>query len=473
MKKILILPILITLLFLSACSLYNQEGGKKSHETKSENVDYDKESEVEISSDTLLEKEEFEIDEKNESSITEGDRELTDLGSEGKEKEKVKEIEQAKNNLVSISDIFDISQKFINTYLVDQDSTAIVRDVVLEDCYYKLEVEVSSMDEIVYSYIDKAGLIFFPIALDIDSINSSIAEKNKKYSEDELKEKAINFINKYLISDSEASVLSIKKEDCLYKLEVEVSSMDEPAYSYISEDGKMFFSSGLNIEEIEVETVDQNKNNSDEVKINTKNNKPVVELFVMSHCPYGLQMQKALLPVIKLLDNSIDFSIKFNTYAMHGAIELDEQTLQYCLMKEKEFNYLNYLECFLVDGDSNRCLIEANINKDILNNCISEVDEKYGISYNFNNKINYQGSYPSFSIFSVDNNKYGVQGSPSLVINGKIVYVERTPNDLLKTICSAFITKPKACQESLSMKSPKPGFGFSESNTNSSNAVCS
>ncbi|MDA3802751.1 MAG: hypothetical protein PF488_02525 [Patescibacteria group bacterium] len=472
MKKILILPILITLLFLSACSLNDKGINNTDQEADSGNIYNNEEEEIEINSSIDLEGEENEIDSSKESLINESIEKEINIDHDVFDK-KTKEIEQVRNDQnISISNISDISEKFINSYLIDKKSTATVKDIVLEDCYYKLEVEVSSTDDVTYSYIDKAGLNFFPSAFDIDSINSQVTEKNKKYSENELKERAINFINNHLMSGSKASILSIKKEDCLYELEIELPPNDSIEYSYISEDGKLFFSSILNIDEIEADEITQDKNDQDDIKITTKNNKPVVELFVMSYCPYGLQMEKAILPVVKLLGNSIDFNIKFNTYAMHGKKELDEQILQYCLMKEKEDKYLNYLECFLLDGDSNRCLNEVNINEDVLNNCISEVDKEYSISYNYENEINYQEGYPSFTIFSKDNNEYGVQGSPTLVINGQIVYEERVPNDLLNTICSAFITEPDLCQEKLSVNSQTTGFGFSESNTNSSNTVC-
>lgn len=58
----------------------------------------------------------------------------------------------------------------------------------------------------------------------------------------------------------------------------------------------------------------------------------------MSHCPYGLQMEKGIIPVVETLGDSIDFQVKFCDYAMHGQTELDEQVLQYCIMKEKIYS---------------------------------------------------------------------------------------------------------------------------------------
>ena len=41
-----------------------------------------------------------------------------------------------------------------------------------------------------------------------------------------------------------------------------------------------------------------------------KSDKPLVELFVMAYCPYGTQAEKGLIPVIELLGDKIDASIK-------------------------------------------------------------------------------------------------------------------------------------------------------------------
>ena len=87
---------------------------------------------------------------------------------------------------------------------------------------------------------------------------------------------------------------------------------------YLSWDGESFKPTILSQAEIQAE-------------IKTSAETVSVELFVMSHCPYGVQMEKGILPVLKLLDTRIDFSLKFVDYAMHGKTELDEQTRQYFL----------------------------------------------------------------------------------------------------------------------------------------------
>jgi len=190
-----------------------------------------------------------------------------------------------------------------------------------------------------------------------------------------------------------------------------------------------------------------------------KNDKPAVELFVMSHCPYGTQIEKGMLPVVELLGDKINFDLKFVDYAMHGEVELKEQMVQYCIQEEQNPKFNTYLECFLSDGDTNRCLGVANISQTSLNSCVDKVDKQYKITENFTNKVGYQGSYPGFDIHKEDNQKYGVGGSPTLVINGTTVQSARSAASLLATVCSAFEVAPEECNTNLPSETPSPGFG--------------
>ena len=79
-----------------------------------------------------------------------------------------------------------------------------------------------------------------------------------------------------------------------------------------------------------------------------KSDKPIVEAFIMSHCPYGTQIEKGLLPVAELLGDKIDFQIKFVYYAMHPSSgEVEEQLSQYCIQEGQNDKFLDYLTCWL------------------------------------------------------------------------------------------------------------------------------
>ena len=191
-----------------------------------------------------------------------------------------------------------------------------------------------------------------------------------------------------------------------------------------------------------------------------KLDKPTVELFVMSHCPYGTQIEKGMLPVVELLGSKIDFTVKFVDYAMHGEKEIQEEMNQYCIETQFNNKYLAYLKCFLKEGNTDSCVTEAGIDKAALDTCIASTDTQYKITANFNDKSTWSGSFPPFDIYKADNEKYGVQGSPTLVINGVTSESGRSPSSLLSAVCTGFKDKPSECSSTLSSENPSPGFGF-------------
>ena len=196
-----------------------------------------------------------------------------------------------------------------------------------------------------------------------------------------------------------------------------------------------------------------------------KSDKPTVELFVMSHCPFGTQAEKGIIPVIKLLKDKINFQVKFVNYAMHGKKEIDENTLQYCIQKEEPNKYIDYLTCFLEKGDTKGCLQKVGIDQKKIDECIKNADTKYNITKNYNDKASWAGwRFPKYEVNNEENLKYGIQGSPTLVINGIVVQPQsRSPQAYLKAICEAFKNPPAECQKVLSNKSYDPGFGWTQS----------
>lgn len=191
-----------------------------------------------------------------------------------------------------------------------------------------------------------------------------------------------------------------------------------------------------------------------------KADKPVVDLFVMTYCPYGLQMQKAVLPVMELFKDKIDFKMRFVSYIMHDKVEIDENNLQYCLQNEQSDKLVNYLKCFTVSGDSAACLKTAKVNESKLNSCISATDKKFGTTAAYNDKASWlSGYYPIYPVEKELNDLYGVQGSPTMVINGSQAQVSRSPEAVKLAICAAFSNPPKECEETLSTLSASPSFG--------------
>lgn len=228
------------------------------------------------------------------------------------------------------------------------------------------------------------------------------------------------------------------------------------------------------------EIIKMSKNITGKLKPLPKKEKPEIKLFVMSQCPYGTMAEKGLIPVLELLKDKVVFKPEFVSYTLHGPGEVRDNTIQYCVNKLYPDKYIDYLKCYLADGsgpkagNTTKCLNNVSIPVEKIETCINDTYKEFGIDEN-------KSAYP---IYSEDNKKYGVMGSPTLVINDVVVkestetpgmptkptYFEidgekvypgkRSPETYKKIICSAFDKPPEECNVTLTDTTPAPGFGM-------------
>jgi hypothetical protein len=272
-------------------------------------------------------------------------------------------------------------------------------------------------------------------------------------------QKALTFINENMLQEGMLAELKESvEENGLYKFVINIDGRDYD--SYVTKDGKMLFTTpGVDLDEAPESAETQEA--APEPADVPKSDKPEVEVFVMSHCPFGTQIEKGIIPVVKALGSKIDFKLRFVNYAMHGEKELDEQMNQYCIQKEESSKLIPYLECFLADGDTDRCMEEVEIDQDMLADCLESTEEEFKIKELFADQETWMnGRFPQFPIDDTLNTKYGIRGSPGLVINGEQVSSARSPAALLATVCNAFNTKPSGCDEELDSANPSAGFGY-------------
>lgn len=296
----------------------------------------------------------------------------------------------------------------------------------------------------------------------------SYQKNNIKKNETAIKENTEKFIRENLVQPgSDLKISDFQKEGDLYKMTVLMGS--QSFVTYVTKDGKKLFPQAIDLDKKNetAQAADQPKEVVAEAK--QKKDVPAVELFVMSYCPYGLQAEKGILPVVKKLGSKIDFKIRFVDYIMHGKKEADENANQYCIQKEEPVKLSAYLECFTKEGDSAKCATNVKIDKAKLNACVSATDKEFKITENANGG----NQNPAFNVNKKENDAYGVQGSPTLVVNGTIVDSQRDPDSFLKAICSGFTNKPAECNAGISSAAPAAGFGEGKSAGGSGgNAAC-
>jgi len=144
---------------------------------------------------------------------------------------------------------------------------------------------------------------------------------------------AVDFINTELLQgQAEATLEDTQSEKGIVAT---ISIMGQETPVFITNDGETMYLQAIPLKEA-LPTDNQQEAPAQEAPVATvsvKSDKPTVELFIMSHCPYGTQVEKGILPVTKTLGDKIDFDLKFVYYAMHGEKEAYEQLNQYCIQK--------------------------------------------------------------------------------------------------------------------------------------------
>ena len=276
----------------------------------------------------------------------------------------------------------------------------------------------------------------------------------------------------------DGTIVGVKSENGMYNVTFDYDG--GTASVLLTSNGKYYSYGGL--VPISVETEEQDSGIP-------KSDKPVVELFVMAYCPYGTQAEKGIIPVIETLGDSVDFRIRYVYYAMHGEKEITENLREYCIQENEPEKFLDYMNCFLEgDGvvsssgyitegnDVETCLTQAGIDKTNLETCMTDSDEKFSVTANFEDKDSWlSGYYPLFDVDKDLNEKYGVGGSPTLIINGVEASSARDSASYLNVICSAFTdgNVPSVCETAeLSSEAPSVYFGWDGTSSGSNSGVC-
>ncbi|MFA6458233.1 MAG: hypothetical protein WCV72_02475 [Patescibacteria group bacterium] len=319
----------------------------------------------------------------------------------------------------------------------------------------------------------------FKKILAVAAIALSLASCSSGLSSTEAKDFAQKFINEDLLSGGmTAEVTNAEKGSGFWNLDIKLSDGRE-VKSLLSLDGKIFVPEAIYVDEVKAAAETAATAQTEALANLPKSAKPVVELFVMSYCPYGTQAEKAIIPAIEALGDSVDFQLKFVNYAMHGEKEVTENLLEYALAKNYPDKLIPYLKEFLKASDSTAALAAVGVSPADLAATIAATDKEFQITENLNNQDLWRKgqdgtpTYPNFNIDTADNEKYSIQGSPTLIINGQAAEGDRTPAAMLATICAAFETAPESCATELSSASPSAGFGEEVQSAGASGGECS
>lgn len=259
-------------------------------------------------------------------------------------------------------------------------------------------------------------------------------------------EKTLSYINEnFLQGQTKASLISIKRENNgLYNLKFKIDG--EEAEVFVSEDGKNLFIQKIPLAGEETEPQAQ------EIP---KREKPDVKLFVMSYCPYGNEAEGIMKPVLDLLGNKTPIELRYivskqdgKFVSLHGDQEVNQDVREICLKKYQPEKLWDFIlatneKSTYQDSDQKWEGIAKELGIDVSK--IKECQEKE------------LGALLDEEIKLTE--KYGITGSPTLVINDTISQARRTPEGYKEAICSGFKSPPQECSKKLEDSSVNPQGG--------------
>ncbi len=267
-------------------------------------------------------------------------------------------------------------------------------------------------------------------------------------SKDQIAQKTIDYINNNDLSDSPVSLSSVSEESGMIKIKIKIGANEFD--SYVTKDGKLLFP---NVPINMAENADTGEDQPAALTCDTleKTAESQLEAFIVSKCPFGLQMQRMIADAVKNIPD-LDKYVKVryigavsgdSITAMHGTEEATENLRQICIRDEQRSKYWNYISCHIKAGDVNSCLSSASIDQSKLTACMG--DKNRGVAY----------AKADFDL----SDGYNATGSPTLVLNGaeisefapdgSSIFGGRTSDELKTIICCASESKPGFCSTQL------------------------
>jgi glutaredoxin len=258
-------------------------------------------------------------------------------------------------------------------------------------------------------------------------------------SRDVVTQKTLSFVNQELLQgQAAAKITEVATEQGLYRMKIDLNGKELD--TYVTKDGAVFFPQGIKVSEFaassssDVQAAPQNV---------PKTDKPVVDLYVMSFCPYGNKAEETMYPVYTELKDKVTWNVHYivgvsgtTVQSKHGQPEADQNMREVCVKEnyglDAFWKFLSYVNqnC----GYNGACWKDAakaaNADSAKIESCVATK----GLDY--------------MKAEAAASDAAGAQGSPTLIINGvetNSVYSYGQPNTYLKAICDSFTTAPAEC----------------------------
>ena len=255
--------------------------------------------------------------------------------------------------------------------------------------------------------------------------------------------KAISFINSNVLKSQgmTAQLINTSESHGLYLVNIAISG--QKTYIYVSKDGNMFFQPGA---EIDMSAAVSPSGSNQQTSFSPpKTDKPTVQMFVMSFCPYGKQAEEGIGPAMAILGKDVNFEPHFivsmsgdTVNSLHGPNEAAEDMRQVVIWKywpEKFWKYVDY--------------VNANTTVNSISTAWKDAAKAAGLdSTQIESKVASEG-LTLIKDEAALAQSLGVSSSPTILVNGGPYNGDRTAEAFKTAFCSAFNTEPNACTQAL------------------------
>lgn len=166
-----------------------------------------------------------------------------------------------------------------------------------------------------------------------------------------------------------------------------------------------------------------------------------IELFVMSKCPYGVQVETTMAEVKKSLGGAFDLAVHYigdgdatALTSMHGPTEVAGDIAQVCANKQKPEKTLDFITCQNkdvkgIDSNWKSCGEENGLDGAALASCVEGDEGKQLLA-------------ASFAIAK----ERGARSSPTIYLDGEKYAGGRKPTDFIRALCATYgEDAPVAC----------------------------
>ena len=198
-------------------------------------------------------------------------------------------------------------------------------------------------------------------------------------------------------------------------------------------------------------------------------NRPQIDFYVMSYCPYGNMAEEAIEPVFQLLKGMADFNPHYVIYSnyrgggpqfclddenkycsMHGVQELNQDLRELCVHK-----YMGESSYFEFALEMNKKCNAGNADS-----CWESVAKSIGLDVEKIKDCEQNEWEELLSKELTLNLALGVRGSPTVFVEGSQYSGARTPAGYAQALCAGFESKPDECSAeklaSLGSANPSP-----------------